>query len=642
MEPTNLTQAFRQNQDNAMPKKKTYRSSPTPKAKRILKRIGIALIVLLVIYVLPTIKLIRDAQAARKTASAFSQSLKAQNLDEIKTNSQKLRQDLKRIKSDLYPYYPLRIIPFFGGYVSDGTHIVTAGFHGLNAIDITTEELTPYADLLGLKGNVGTAGTAEERLQLAVTTLEKITPKFDLIAKEFSKVKDEIDYINLARYPKFLFGDKISSGIAQGKTTVDSLGSIIVEARPLIEVLPSMLGAQQPRTYLVLFQNDKELRPSGGFLTAYTYITIDKGKITASDSNDMYNLDELIHKQCRRMQCFDLRPPKFITTYLKESTGQNKTAWDSRDTNIHPDFVASAIEFQKHYKIAGLKQVDGIIAVDTRVIQDILGVTGPVKVAGYPNDFTKDNVLGLLMAYTDYVQVGKADRKSLLGDLMGSVLNFVSDFGRDKFQPMITTSLSLLNEKHILIYMFDEKSQMAIEKFNWAGRIKEYDGDYLHINDSNFASGKANAYIKHKYDIKMELKDGQIYKTVKVFTEDPQGYHDVLNRNYRNAMRIYVPKGSVLVSAELAANGANAKQANVDTYEEFNKTVFESFIQTNAKNKSEFTITYKLPGNYKKGDEYKVMIQKQPGIDGWEYNLDMFGKKENFKLTQDREIKAKI
>src|SRR5205823_6626239 len=135
---------------------------------------------------------------------------------------------------------------------------------------------------------------------------------------------------------------------------------------------------------------------------------------------------------------------------------------------------------------------DGIIAVDTHVIQDVLDVTGPVKVAGYPQEFTKDNVLGLLMAYTDYVQAGKNDRKALLGDLMGTVLHFVSDFGRDKMQPLLNTSITLLNEKHILIYLFDPQAQSAIEKLNWAGRIKEYDGDYLYVNDANFASGKAN------------------------------------------------------------------------------------------------------------------------------------------------------
>lgn len=617
--------------------KKTKKEAKKRRMPKVLRYIGIGLIVLVLIYVIPTAKLLYDVKQAQTKGQVFKAAFEARNLDDIKKNSTEVKASIKKIQGDLIPFYPLRIIPFFGGYVSDAVHFTNAGEHGLKAVDIATESLTPYADLLGLKGNsAGQAGTAEERLQLAVVTLEKVTPRFEDISKEFTVIKQEIDHVDTRRYPKFLFGQKVSNTITGTVALIDQVGSIMVEAKPLLEQLPGILGHPQPKTYLVLFQNDKELRPSGGFLTAFTYITIDKGKITASDSNDIYFLDQQVQRACRRRECPELRVPKLIGTYLPEGTGQRKTAWDSRDSNIHPDFVASAKEFQMFYGIAGLKKVDGIIAVDTHVIQDILAVTGPVKVTGYQQEFTKDNVLGLLMAYTDYVQAGKQDRKALLGDLMGSVLRFVSDFGRDKMQPMVTTAISLLNEKHILVYIFDPNAQAAIEKLNWAGRVKEYDGDYLYVNDANFASGKANLYTNEDIDQKVEEKNGKLLKTVVIHYQNTHGYHDVLNANYRDALRLYVPKGSKVISSSGSASG------KVDTYEEFNKTVFETFMFTRANGKSTFTITYELPSEINKGSEYKLLLQKQPGVGSIPVKVKILGKDiPEFDLKQDREIVIK-
>lgn len=607
------------------------------KKYRKLRKILVALGILALIYLVPMLLLLSDGRKALANAKALKASASAQNLDEIKANSQNLQKSLKSVKRDLIPFWPWQFVPFIGAYISDANHGINAGLHGLKALNIAANELTPYADLLGLKGNVGQAGTAQERVQLAIAAIEKVSPKFDEIATEFAAIKKEIDHINPKRYPKFLFGSKVNDGIVILRTTTDQVGSLVIEAKPLVEALPAILGQNAPKTYLLLFQNDKELRPSGGFVTAYTYLTFDKGKISASDSDDIYNFDAAVHKVCQRRECPELRPPGLILRYLPEATGQRKTAWDSRDSNIHPDWVASALEFQKFYNIAGKKKIDGIIGVDTYVIRDILSVTGSIKVAGYKTEFSKDNVVNELMIYTDNVFAGTADRKALLGDLMASVMNFITNAGRDKMQPLLETGIALLNEKHILVYLYDEKSQKAIEKFNWAGRIKEYDGDYFHANDANFASGKANLYIKERFEHKVELdNEGNIVREVKVFIEDPQGYNDVLNRNYRNALRIYVPKGSKLLHSEGSTN-------KVTTAEEFGKTVFEAFILTRAKGKSTFTIKYKLPNTIKKSDEYKLMLQKQPGTNGWEHKIDAFGKNlDPVILKQDREVKAKI
>lgn len=615
------------------------KKAATVKSRRpLVRRILIALVVLAVIYTIPTLLLVKDARKTLANAKTFKTGISNQNLDDIKAGSQNLQKSLRGIKRDLIPFYPWQFFPFFGAYISDGRHIVNASLHALTAVDIAVKELEPHADILGLKGkNVGQAGTAQERISLMVAALEKITPKFDEVAQEFQAFSKEIEHVNPNRYPKSIKGKKIRENIVMLRTSVELYGSLLKEAKPLAESLPQIMGQNSPRTYLLLFQNDKELRPSGGFITAYTYLTLDKGKISAADSDDIYNFDVAVHKVCLRRECPELRPPGLILRYLPEATGAKKTAWDSRDSNIHPDYVASALEFKKFYNIAGGKKIDGIIAVDTYVIRDILAVTGPIKVTGYKTEFNKDNVINELMIYTDNVVNNTADRKALLGDLMSSVMHFITNAGRDKMQPLLETGINLLNQKHILVYLYDEKSQQAIEKFNWAGRIKDYDGDYFYADDANFASGKANLYIKEHFDHKVEFdKDGSVTHDVVMNIEDTGSYNDVLNRNYRNALRLYVPKGSQLLNSQGSTN-------QVTTSEEFGKTVFEAFILTRAKGKSTFTIKYKLPIQFKKGGDYRLMLQKQPGTDGWEHKINAFGKNlDPVTLKQDQEVKSKI
>ena len=95
---------------------------------------------------------------------------------------------------------------------------------------------------------------------------------------------------------------------------------------------------------------------------------------------------------------------------------------------------------------------------------------------------------------------------------------------------------------------------------------------------------------------------------------------------------------STLISSEGTVN-------NVMTYDDnnFQKTVFEAFVFTRAKGKTTYTISYKTPIKLQDGDEYKLLIQKQPGTDGWEYKVNLFGDEQKpFNLIQDRILTKKI
>lgn len=204
---------------------------------------------------------------------------------------------------------------------------------------------------------------------------------------------------------------------------------------------------------------------------------------------------------------------------------------------------------------------------------------------------------------------------------------------------------SNISEKHLLVYFFNEDIQKTMEVLNASGRIKDYEGDYLHINDCNFAGAKSNMFIKETFTQEIEVaNDGGVVKTLTIDYKNPappsncnlEAGELCLNGLYRDWVRIYVPQGSQLIEAQ-------GSEVEVKTYDELGKTVFEAFYGDQSplrpEGKAQLTFKYRLPFKVDKGQPYKILIQKQPGTYGYENIITFNGKEQTFELKADKEIK---
>ena len=179
--------------------------------------------------------------------------------------------------------------------------------------------------------------------------------------------------------------------------------------------------------------------------------------------------------------------------------------------------------------------------------------------------------------------------------------------------------------------MYDEKTQLAVKDFGIGGIIKDYEGDYLHISDANLGGRKSNLYATEEVLQDIDIaKDGSATKTVTITYKNPEKYDGWLNSVLPTWVRVYVPKGSILVTSE----GLEAKQ---EPYEDLGKTVFAGFFQLRPEGVAKVTFQYKLP--FKVSKNYKLLIQKQPGTDGFLYSINLGRHEEEFYLKTDKEIK---
>jgi len=622
----------------------------TVSTHKILKSIGIIFSILILFIIISSVAIYipgRDlylsVQKSILVAGDAYDAAKKQDIDTAKDRFKDLETDLHIVESNLGKLSWTKYIPFLGSYYTDAEHTIKASINGIQAVIITTETLSPYADLLGLKGkSTFVAGTADERIRTAVDTLDKIIPNIDAIADKITVVGDELNKIDENRYPEKIGKYLVRRKIIDAKNLFSETANLFLEAKPLLKKIPELLGNKESKRYLALFQNDAELRATGGFISAYSVFKVDKGKIQVEKGDDIYKLDASKNKK--------YPAPSPILKYHKDVN-----YLELRDSNLSPDYQISMQEFEKmiNESVIGFPKFDGIIALDTHVFVSAIKILGDFNI--YGRNFTAEldprcDCPKAIYELEDYstkpVAYVREDRKDIIGVLMYQIMQRAFGVSPSKYWGrLFQMFLDEAKQKHVLFYFHDADAQKGIESLDFGGKILPYDGDYLHVNDVNFAGAKSNIFVKHiiKQDINIE-RDGSIIKTLTLTYKNPSPPSNCnleagqlcLNGILRNWLRVYVPKGSSLISF------TGSEKENV-SYEDLGKTVFEGFFTVKPQGSTEAIIKYKLPFKYTDEKYYKLFIQKQPGTEGYEYNVLKNGKEiEKFILSTDKELELRM
>lgn len=610
-----------------------------------------SVIVLILIITIPLLMFYNKARKVYSNLSPIIASSDFNDVNKIKSDMKIVSASINELKNSYSLISWMKFIPFAGTYVSDLGHGLNAGTKVVEAGDVTLTTLDPLLAELGFKKEDGQSNSdksAQERIDFVVNSIPQIIPKADQISEKIKEAESELSKIDPNNYPEEYKGIKVREKLRTVLDLFKQVSNYISESKPLLESAPYLLGMESDRQYLVLFQNDKELRPTGGFLTAYSVMKVSKAKFEPVSSDDIYNLDSKYKPSFPAPQpIIDLIKGPYVLS-------QNIRL---RDMNYSPDYKVAMDLFSKEAEKIGMKGVDGIISVDTGLLVNLLDALGEIGVPGFGNFSTKlepkcncPQVIHELESFADVegpiiwdpltgkiiLRPANSDnRKKIIGPLMNSILANAMAQPKEKMPKLIDSIFKSVIEKHVLFYLYDEKVQTAVEKFGIAGRIEDYQGDYIHINDSNLGGRKSNLYVKQEVeqDIKIN-KEGLIEKTVTITYKNPEKYDGWLNSVLPNWVRVYVPDGSKLVSVE-------GLEKQYDTTSDLGKTVFSGYFKLRPEGVSKVTFTYTLP--FKKGTgDYRMMIQKQPGTDAPLYTVRSSKSEEEFLLNTDKEIRLKI
>ncbi len=596
---------------------------------------------------LPGKKIYTQAQGLNADIDRLKLAVSNKDLKDIKDQMSNLKTKLDNLHMSYNKFSYFKLIPKIKDYYNDGQIFFDIGNNSIDAGKIVIEAIEPYQDFLGLKGSAtSSAKTTEDRIAFLTQSIESLLPHMDSVEEKISKIDSSLSQIDPSRYPDEFKGIQIKSNLLKSREIVSQASQLVKNSKPILSKTSWLLGKDKPRNYLVIFQNDGELRPSGGFWTAYATIKIDKGKVIPGAASNIYDLDDKLQSTTPA--------PRLIKSYHI-----NVPYLNLRDSNLSPDFPIDAqIFLDSYYKAAGKKETfDAVIALDTNVLVDLVKVLGKLdtRVGTFTTEPDK-RCDGCPKIIYDLEWISgrprnfiEKDRKGFLGPVMQALLANALGSEKSKMPLLGEAFFNNIIQKHILFYFPDPEIQKAAVLANISGQITATDNniDYFHLNDANFASAKSNIFIRQKIKHEITTKNGKVEHKINITYTNPSPASNCnlekgdlcLNApKYRNLFRFYVSPNSQLIKM-------TGSEIEPLTYDELGKKVFEGFygnkypLYAKASAKTSIQYTSSIPPS----PNYTLLLQKQPGTKPVDYELWINGKQqETFSWVSDKTIKLSL
>jgi hypothetical protein len=429
---------------------------------------------------------------------------------------------------------------------------------------------------------------------------------------------------------------RLSPRTARWAATLDRLLPILRTGLEVAVIAPDLLGADGPRTYLILAQNEDELRPTGGFISGAIRLTLDRGRITEMVFQDANLVDDYAHKPYPE-------PPAPLLHYM------GSELWLFRDANWSPDFPTSARQAAYLYEYGQGVSVDGVFALDQRALELLIAGWGEVYMPDISASVTSENIRQLMHEAWNPGESGVNkewifSRKNFIGQLANAFLKRMQESPKSVDWLQVSTGMyHALQGRHLLIFVKDPHAANILNRAGWDGSLRDTEGDYLMVVDANLGFGKVNPLIKREISYHLTLRIDGTAEAELSLTYTHQGqqkdvhcqhllpyvgditYEKMMNRCYYNYLRVYTPAGSTLRSAtphptpgEYLLRGEPDLGQALTLGEEAGKTVFAQFFVVEYGRTLTTRFEYELPPivRLRNGYQYySLWIQKQPGTD---------------------------
>lgn len=482
----------------------------------------------------------------------------------------------------------------------------------------------------------------EEKGTSLLEIFQESSAHADRAAGHLSRAQQSLEKVSVEDVPE----DKRALMLSL-KAMIAEIADLAAGAGEGGEIVADMLGGNGPRKYLFLFQNNAEMRPTGGFIGSYALLEMSDGKVRNFFIDGIFNPDGQLTDK--------IVPPLPIQKI--------SAAWSLHDSNWWPDFPTSARKAADFYEKTGGPTVDGVITLTPEVLKKLLAVTGPIEMPKYEVTLTAENFVEKTQYEVEMDYDKKENKpKQILADLAPLILERL--LGSREPEVLLGAAKALsssLSERHILLFSQDKRVQSLIQEHGWAGELIPFDGDYLSVVNTNINGFKTDAVIAERISHKAEIgADGSVIDTVKITREHKGGntgyeWYDKVNADY---LRVYVPSGSELLEVsgqtretvkpalEYDALGFGRDedvrreeeairidpQSGTRIYEESGKTVFANWVYVSPGETAEIIYRYRTPlrlfavaraGDKERSDTYKLLVQKQSGSVGSEISTEI-------------------
>jgi hypothetical protein len=469
-------------------------------------------------------------------------------------------------------------------------HILKAGESGASA---------------GKNLSLAVAGLVDYQAEDSQTILNDLSVYGRAAAADLSRLAAELDQINSNSLPEAYQQDFILL-----KQKIYELRDGLSEIVGLADDIKIIMGEGALKRYLLVFQNNSELRATGGFIGSYALVDFSNGKIKNIEvpGGGSYDTDAGLLQKIKSPEPLQLVRPD----------------WHFWDANWWPDWPTSAAKLAWFYESSGGPTVDGVISFTPTVMEKILKVIGPIDLKDkYGVVIDADNFWSVTQEFSEQKPDVTKQPKKIIGDLMNNLIEVLPQrLNKSNLIGLLKAMEESLTDKNILFYFTDNSLEAKVQELGWGGSIKDTGGDYLSVINTNIAGGKSDRAIKQEISHQADVQaDGTIIDSLTI-----KRTHQAVKRTpfvgVRNVdwLRIYVPLGAKLISATgfkpvdkiffkeadpswlddpLVSRSETSAETDplsgTKIYDELNKTVFANWSQVDPGETIEIKLEYQLP-----------------------------------------------
>ena len=340
----------------------------------------------------------------------------------------------------------------------------------LNRVTKGLEALVVVAELSGDVGMLTEAFGARAKGEL-----ERAIREFQLAQQELAALQTLISTQKLIAQDTY--SSLLASALGSSSASPDFLAGLIDDMSLFTQFMYTFLGYDGPRTYLLLGQNENEIRPTGGFIGTTAQLTMDGGVLGEIKYYDSTSVDS---------GSYTSNPiaPHGLYWYL----------WMERmlfrDANWNPNFPTSATTLAEIFRRSTDVQVDGVMVGTKGTMLDFVDLFGDIKVPEISNVLDRATARVYMEGEAQYPcrpdHSIDSSKRCFDEDLFFAVLGRLQG-GVDKSQRPALASLlrAKLESKDILIHLFQGAGADFLWERGWNGAIQPVDHDFLMIVDSS-------------------------------------------------------------------------------------------------------------------------------------------------------------
>jgi len=282
-------------------------------------------------------------------------SLSPSNLDSLGANLAHLQRDVTLLKRDFS--YPLAMaphlgwVPLVGPTLQAGPVVLSAG-ESLLWATATVWEVVQEPVVAVAEG----ASATDEALTALSTEILAHDAQLEEAASQVHEACELIGAIDASRLVP-----QLSARMSQ----LQSVTPLLTAALDCLILLPDFISQPGDRTFLLLAQNNDELRPTGGFISSIGTLTVAQGIPRFGSMVDSYQVEDWGKPHPD--------PPEALREYMQLAL------WATRDANWWPDFPTSARAVSELYELNQGQPVTGVVGIDVEAAVRLLDVLTPLK-----------------------------------------------------------------------------------------------------------------------------------------------------------------------------------------------------------------------------------------------------------------------